>query len=174
MRRLPAVVSFCIVLSAVAALTTQSVSADNSMMSGPSTMPKDHQYLIGTWNCTVKLAAMMGQPAQTVTSGMTIEMAPGMTVHSHVSSKGYFSDTYQGYDMKTKTHWLTTADVLGNAALETSKDGMIFNGTTWGMSGTTPTRDTYSKLSNTKIEDVTTLKLSGKWTQIADATCTKG
>jgi hypothetical protein len=174
MRRLLTVVAFCVVLAAVAALTTQSVSADNSMMSGSTMMPKDHQYLIGTWACSVKLGAMMGQPAQTVTSGMSIEMSPGMTVHSHVSSKGYYSDTYQGYDMKTKTHWLTTADVLGNAALETSKDGMVFNGTSWGISGTASIRDNYSKVSNTKIEDKTTLKLGGKWTQVADATCTKG
>ena len=172
MRKLPTVLLFCLCLAAVA--TMRAVSADNSMSgSGPTMMPKSHQYLIGTWDCTVKLAAMEGQPAMTDHGTLTIAMAPTMTLHSHVVAKDYMSDTYQGYNVKTKTHWLSTADTTGAVAYETSKDGMAFTGTTWDDGKIVPTKDTQTKMSDTKIRDITQIEQNGTWTQLADAVCIK-
>jgi hypothetical protein len=171
MRRLPTIVLFCIALAAVA--TLQSVSADSSSMSSGSSIPKNHQYLLGNWTCTVNLAAMEGQPAMTDHAAMTISMAPSMTLHSHVAAKDYMSDTYEGYDMKTKTHWLNTADTVGDVTVETSMDGTVFTGTTWAGGTATPTRDTQTKVSDAKIRDITETKEKGKWTTLADAVCTK-
>ena len=171
MRRLSTIVLICVAATVVA--TMRSVSADNSMMSSGTMMPKDHMYLIGSWTCSVALAAMMGEPAMTDHGTMTISASPGMTLHTHVTAKDYMSDSYEGYDMKTKTHWLSTTDIQGNTVLEMSTDGTVFTGTTWRAATATPTRDTQTKLSDTKIRDVTEIKENGKWTKIADAVCTK-
>lgn len=172
MRRLLTVLLLC---AAAAALTVpRSASADNSMSSSSTlSMPPSHMYLIGTWNCSVKLAAMQGQPAMTDTGVMTIAVSPSMTLHSHVAAKDYMSDTYQGYTAKTKTHWLNTSDTVGEVTVETSKDGIVFTGTTLQGATSTPTRDTQTKISDTKLRDITEIKGDGKWTQIADAVCTK-
>lgn len=170
MRKSLAVVLSCV----VAAASGAAARGDNSMSPSSMTMmPKNHMYLLGTWQCRVKLAAMDGGPEQTVSSTLTIDVSPSMTLHSHVSSKQYGSDTYQGYDPKTKTHWMALADTLSNAGYETSKDGVVFVGNEWGNSGTIPVRDTQTKISDTKIRDVTEFKIKGKWTQLADITCTK-
>jgi hypothetical protein len=171
MRKLLASVLFCFAVAALA--TLRSVSADDSMSNSTAAMPKSHQYLIGEWNCTVNLAAMEGQPATTDHGAMTISTSPSMTLHSHVAAKDYMSDSYQGYDAKTKTHWLNTTDTMGLVTMETSKDGMVFAGTTWEGGHGIPTRDTQTKISDTKIRDVTELQQNGKWTQIADTVCTK-
>jgi hypothetical protein len=171
MRRLLTAVLFC--AASAVLVTARSVSADDSMSSGSASLPKNHQYLIGTWNCTVKLAAMEGQPAMTDHGVLTFSISPNMTLHSHVAAKDYMSDSYQGYDSKTKTHWLDSADAFGNVTLETSKDGMVFTGTSWQGGTSTPVRDTQSKISDTKIRDVTDEKENGKWMQLADAVCTK-
>lgn len=161
-----------ICLAVVALGTVKSASADDSMMSGTA-MPKNHAFLLGSWSCTVNLPAMMGAKASTGRSTLTISASPNMTVHSHVSSPEYVSDSYQGYDMKTKTHWLITADTTGEVASETSKDGVTFMGMSWMNGTSTPVRDVETKISDTKIRDVTSLKMGGKWTMLADATCTK-
>ena len=172
MRRLPTAVLFFIGVVALATLRSVSVSADDSMSSG--SIPTSHQFLLGTWNCTVNLAAMQGQPATTDHGAMTISTAPYMTLHSHVSAKDYNSATYQGYDTKTKTHWLNTVDTIGEVTIETSTDGTVFTGTTWQGGTATPTRDTQTKISDTKIRDVTEIKPKDTWTKLADAVCTKG
>ena len=117
---------------------------------------------------------MQGEPASTDHGVLTISMSPGMTIHSHVAAKDFMSDTYQGYNAKTNTHWLSTSDVFGDATLETSTDGSVYTGTTWQGAMVTPTRDTYSKISETKIRDFTEIKQNDKWAQLADTICTKG
>jgi len=173
MRRSSTIICVCIAAFSIA--TFRSASADDSMSSG-STMglPKDHQYLIGTWTCDVQLAAMGGQGPTTDHGTMTIALSPSMTLHSHVVAKDYMSDSYQGYVTKTKTHWIASSDTQGNTTLETSMNGSVFTGTTWQAGAATPTRDTQSKISDTKIHDVTEFKMNGKWSKLADVVCTKG
>ena len=128
MHRLPTIVFVCVLAAAAASI--KMVSADDSMTSGPS-MPNDHDYLLGNRNCTVSLAAMEGHAAMTDHAAMSITAAPDMTLRSHVAAKDYMSDSYEGYDVKTKTHWLTTADTVGDVISENSKDGKVFVGTSW-------------------------------------------
>jgi len=173
MRRSSTIVLLFIALFAAA--TFRSASADDSMSSGSSMgLPKNHQYLIGTWTCDVQLAAMGGQGPTTDHGTMSIALSPNMTLHSHVVAKDYMSDSYQGYDGKTKTHWIASSDTQCNSTLETSTNGLVFTGTTWQAGSATPTRDTQSKVSDTKIRDVTELKMNGKWSKIADVVCNKG
>lgn len=172
MRKLLTSVFFCIAIVALA--TVRSVSAGDSTSSGSmGAMPKSHQYLIGEWTCSVDLAAMEGQPAMTMSGKMTIEPSAAMTLHSRVTGKGYMSDTYEGYDPKIKIHWLNTADTTGAVTAETSKDGIVFTGMTWEGGQGIPTRDTQTKISDTKIRDLTELKKNGTWSKLADAVCTK-
>ena len=171
MRRLLTYVLLCVAIGVVGLV--RSASADDSMMSGSMGIPKDHAYLLGNWNCTVNLPAMMGHGAEVDHGAMTISVSPMMTLRSHVDAKDYMSDSYEGYDMKTKTHWLTTSDTTGQVTSETSVDGKTFTGTTWGDGAATPIRDVQTKLSDTKIRDITTLKMNGSWSMLADATCIK-
>ena len=171
MRRLLTFMGLGVFISTL--VVARSVSADDSMMSGSAAIPKDHAFMLGTWNCAVQLSAMGGQPATTDHGVMTISVSPMMSLHSHVAAKDYMSDSYEGYTMKTKTHWLTTADTTGQVSSETSTDGKTFTGTTWQGGGATAIRDVQTKLSDTKIRDITSLKMNGTWSTLADATCTK-
>lgn len=170
MRKLMIFVLFCVAMAL--AVTLRPVAAGDSS-SEMSSMPPSHNYMLGTWDCTVKLAAMAGNPATTDHGKLTVSVAPAMTLRSHVQAKDYMSDGYEGYDSKTKTHWITNADTTGIVSLETSKDGKVFIGTSWEVGTATPTRDTRSMISQTKIRDITELEENGKWSQIANTICTK-
>lgn len=173
MLRTSTIVLLCAAFAGIASIG--SAAADDSMSSGSmAALPKNHQYLIGTWSCDAHLAAMEGQPAMTDHGTMTIAVAPSLTLHFQVVAKDYMSDSYQGYNAKTKTHWWATTNIQGNATLETSTDGVVFTGTNWQGATATPVRDTQSKISDTKIRDVSEIKLHGKWLKSADVTCTKG
>lgn len=171
-------IAFLGVLTAIAAATIAltasgaSATAGGSMTAGG--MPSDHMsYLIGTWNCTVTLAGMMGKPATTDHGTLTFSMGPHETIHAHVAATDYAQDAYYGYDPKTKTHWTTAADTEGVIASETSKDGVTFTGTSIGGGMSTPTRDTLTHPSARAIRDLTEIETNGKWTTLADSHCTK-
>lgn len=168
-------IPFVGVLSAilVAAASSASVSADNSMMSSGSSMGDHMAYLIGSWNCAVALAAMMGEPATTDHGVLTFAMTPQKTIHSHVAASDYAQDAYYGYDTETKDHWMVSADVQGRTIAERSKDGVTFTGTSWLHGTSTPTRDTFTHPNAKTIRDVTEIEVKGAWTKVADATCTK-
>lgn len=173
-------VSFVAVLAAVAASVilsapSASVSADSSMSSSSSgaAMGDRMAYLIGSWNCTVALSAMMGNPASTDHGKLTFSMTPNKTIHSHVAAADYAQDSYYGYDAKTKTHWMASADTQGVIVTETSKDGVTFTGNSMAGGMSTPTRDTFTHPSASTIRDVTQIEMKDKWTQLAIADCTK-
>lgn len=171
MRRLATFVLSC--ATVLAAVSMRSVLADEPMMSGGASIPKDHQYMLGTWQCTVHLPAMQGHPASVDHGTMTVSVSPMMTLHAQVVAKDYMSDSYEGYDMKTKTHWETTGDTTGQVASESSKDGKVFTGTTWSSGTATPIRDVETKVSDTQWHDVTSLQMNGTWAVLADSMCTK-
>ena len=165
MRTFIVVVGFCV--AAAALLSPRGAAA------GTSAIPADHSMYVGDWTCAVKLAAMEGMPSSTDTGAMTISMSPGQTMHSHVTAKDYMSDSYEGYNQSTKTFWISTADTIGDTTFETSTDHMVYTGTTWDHGRSNEARDTRSVLSGGRLRDITSLKMNGKWVQIADATCTK-
>lgn len=175
MRRSMTSVGILSVLAAavIVAAPSASASAGNSMPSSSGSMGSHMAYLIGSWNCTVKLSAMMGNPASTDHGTMTFAMTPHQTIHAHVAAADYAQDAYYGYDPKTKTHWTTAADTEGVIAVETSKDGVTFTGTSMQGGTSTPTRDTFTHPSASTIRDLTELEMSGKWATLADSLCTK-
>ncbi len=160
MRRLVTVVLFCVCGALATSSGVLSASADNTTSMGSMTaMPKSHQYLLGVWQCTVHLAAMGGEPATTDHGTLTISMAPGNTIHWHVGASDYMSSSYEGYDVRSKTHWLNTVDTTGVVTAETSKDGMVYTGTSLEGGKSTPTRDTQTKISDTEIRDITEIQV---------------
>lgn len=171
-------VSFVGVVSALAAAlfvatSGASVSADNSMMSSGGSLGDHMAYLIGSWNCSVALPALMGGPASTDHGVLTFAMTPQKTIHSHVAASDYAQDAYYGYDTETKGHWMVSADVQGRIIVERSKDGVTFTGTSWLNGTSTPTRDRFTHPNAKTIRDVTEIETKGAWTKVADATCTK-
>ena len=164
------------VLSVILMVATVSstVSADNSMSSSSGGSMGDHMaFIIGSWNCTVKLAAMMGNPAGTDHGVVTFSKSPGDTIHQHTAAADYAADQYYGYNVKTKTHWTSATDIGGTIVSETSKDGVTFTGTTYANGMSTPTRDTFTHPSASKIRDLTQIEMKGTWSMLADANCTK-
>lgn len=163
------------VLSAILAVATSSatVSADSSMTSSSGSMGDHMAFLIGSWNCSVKLSAMMGNPAGTDHGVVTFSKSPGNTIHAHTAAADYASDQYYGFNPKTKTHWTSATDTGGALVSETSKDGVTFVGTTNADGMSTPTRDTFTHPSASKIRDLTEIEMKSTWSTLADATCTK-
>jgi len=151
------------------------VSADNSMTSSSSggSMGDHMAFIIGSWNCTVKLAAMMGNPAGTDHGVVTFSKSPGDTIHQHTAAADYAADQYYGFNVKTKTHWTSATDNGGVIVSETSKDGVTFTGTSYANGMSTPTRDTFTHPSASKIRDLTQVETKGTWSMLADANCTK-
>lgn len=168
-------IPFVGVLSAILMVgaSSASVSADNSMSSSGSSTGDHMAYLIGSWNCAVALAAMMGEPTRTDHGVLTFAMTPQKTIHSHVTASDYAQDTYYGYDTDTKTHWMVSADVQGRIIWERSKDGVTFTGSSMLAGASTPTRDTYTHPNAKTIRDVTEIEIKGAWKKVVDATCTK-
>lgn len=161
----------------VVALASKSAASD---MPGAMTAPNltgpmaDMRYLLGIWNCAVQLPATSaaGAPASDVGT-LSFETAPGQTIATATRARDYSADGYWGYDAKTKTYWSTGIDNSGNAWWESSKDAKTYSGTTSGAGAEAPIRDTFTKVSATKIHDLTQLQIKGQWTTLADAACTK-
>jgi hypothetical protein len=157
----------------VVTASSVSASAGNTMPSSSHSMGDHMAYLIGSWKCDVALSAMMGNPATTDHGTLTFAMSPQQTIHSHVAAADYAQDAYYGYDAKTKTHWMSSADTGGVIVTETSKDGITFTGSSMAEGRSAPTRDTFTHPTATTIRDITELEQGGKWSKLADAQCTK-
>ena len=131
-------------------------------------------WIVGTWSCTATLLATPRYPARTDHGHLIVTQAPDMTMRFHFGAADYNSDSYQGYDKKTKTYWNISSDSTGVATFETSKDGTVFEGTSYQVGATTTTRDSFTgDASHTRIRDVSELMLGGTWTKVADVVCTK-
>ena len=173
MRNLLALVTFCVGIAIVT--TLKSVSAGESMPSGsPPMFPKNHPHLIGTWNCEVAFPASEGQKAFKAHPKMTISDSPNMTLHIRFIHVGQFmSDYYAGYDTKLKTYWMNAVDTQGGVVVQTSKDGVAYNGTASYGAERLPIRDTWTAITDSKLRNVTEIQEHGKWTQNSEAVCTK-
>ena len=159
------------------ALTVAAAAASFATASGTTAYAHNgapDPWLIGTWNCSVTIPASPGYPARTDHAPMTITEALDTTMHFHVGAADYISDSYDGYDKKTKTYWNVASDSTGISTFETSKDGSVFEGTSSQVGDKTTTRDTFTAdASHTRIRDVSELLLHGTWTKVSDVVCTK-
>ena len=131
------------------------------------------QFLIGSWNCNVKIAAMQGQPAATATGIVTYSVVPGNAMHSHVTAKEYASDYYSGYVDKSKIFWMNTIDAYGNSSNETSTDGKVYSGPGMGGGATMQIRDTFSRPTPNTTRDLQEVQTKGAWHMATDSTCTR-
>lgn len=159
---------------AMAALIFLPAAAD--MPPAPTTLTGNMsamQFLIGSWNCTVTLAAMQGQPARIDHGTVTYSVVPGNALHSHVTANDYASDYYSGYVDEAKIYWINTIDAYGNVSSETSTDGKLFTGTSTGGGTKTKIRDTFKHPTADTSRDVQEAQSNGVWQTATDASCTR-
>jgi hypothetical protein len=132
------------------------------------------QFLVGSWSCTVKLAAMQGQPARTDHGTVTYAVVPGNALHSHVTANDYASDNFTGYVDEAKLYWMNTIDAYGTVSSETSTDGKVFTGTSTGGGTKSKIRDTFTHPTPDTTRDVQEVQSNGAWQTATDASCTRG
>ena len=172
MRQAQVFVVICAGAIAAGALCGGAASADATSNSMGS-IPADHMKFLGTYHCDVTLAAFAGAPATTDTGTLTISMAPGNAFREHVDAKDYMSDSYEGYQAKAKTWWITMNDAYGSTSYETSSDHRVYTGTGWTNGQPITLRDTRTVVHGTTLRDTTEIKQNGKWTPFATSVCTK-
>lgn len=131
------------------------------------------RFLIGSWTCTVKVAAMHGQPATTEHGVVTYSVVPGNAMHSHVTTSDYASDNYSGYDDASKTYWINTIDAYGTMSSETSTDGTVFTGENTTAGVKSKIRDTFTHPAADSARDVQEVQSNGDWVTATDASCTR-
>jgi hypothetical protein len=131
------------------------------------------QFLVGSWNCDVKVAASASGPAGTDHGVVTYSVVPGNALHLHVTAADYAADSYSSYVEKTNTYWMSTIDAYGNASIETSADGKVFAGSSTGSGATTQIRDTFTRPSTGTIRDLQEFQTNGAWSTATDSTCTR-
>jgi hypothetical protein len=131
------------------------------------------QFLIGSWTCTVKVAAMHGQPAATDHGVVTYSVVPGNAIHSHVTANDYASDYYSGYVDPAKIFWMNAIDAYGTVSSETSTDGKVFSGSSTSGGTKSNIRDTFSHPTPDATRDLQEVQTNGAWQTATDASCTR-
>ncbi|MDQ6767837.1 MAG: hypothetical protein M3Z41_08515 [Candidatus Eremiobacteraeota bacterium] len=134
-------------------------------------------YLVGLWNCQTKVPAMQSMPAHTAKGTASFEVEPGNTVGFRITSERYSAAGYLGYLDVKQLWWTSGADNFGGVTFETGKSssGNVYtiNGSSMLGGSSVPTRDTITKASDMKYEDVYQLQKNGQWVLGADSVCTK-
>lgn len=164
---------FVVAVVAAGLLVTPS-SAAPPALTGKMTKFK---YLVGIWDCQTKVPAMQSMPAHTAKGTASFEVAPGNTVGFGITSERYSAAGYLGYLDGKQLWWSSGADNFGGVTFETGKSssGNVYtmNGSSMFGLSSVPTRDTITKTSDTKYEDLYQLEKNGKWVLGADSVCTK-
>jgi hypothetical protein len=170
MRKAILIVCLVGVLAAASAINQSSAAAP--ALSGKMTQL---QYLVGTWTCQTKLPAMGNEPAGTHQGSISFEVEPSNTVSYDVSAPEYSAAGFIGYQQAKKLWWNSGADNFGGVTFEsgTSESGDVMTGMTFWGGKHVASRDTITKTSNTKYEDLYQVQKNGKWTLGADSNCTK-
>jgi hypothetical protein len=174
MRQLSLYAAFAFAMTALACLpaaadTAAAATSDTALTGTISSM----QYLIGSWNCSVKIAASEGQPAATDHGVLTYSVVPGNALHSHVTANDYAADQYIGYVDKSKLFWMNTIDAYRNLAGETSTDDKVFTGSSTGSQGKIQIRDTFTRPTSNTVRDLQEFQSNGAWHMASDSTCTR-
>jgi hypothetical protein len=131
------------------------------------------QFLIGSWTCTVNIAAMHGQPASTDHGILTYSVVPGNAIHSHVTANDYAEDYYSGYVDAQKSYWMNAIDAYGTVSTETSTDGKVFTGSSTSEGTKSKIRDTFTHPTADTTRDVQEVQSNGAWQTATDASCTR-
>ncbi len=161
---------------AVAAYATTALSAPKPApaLTGPITKL---QYLIGTWSCATKVAASPTMAASTHQGTIMFSVEPSNTVGYYLRSDMYSSGGYIGWMDSKKMWWSSSADNFGGVTNESGPDnagaGSTMTGTTIYQGQSMSSRDTITKISNTKYRDLYETQKGGAWSMGADSSCTK-
>jgi hypothetical protein len=164
---------FCAAALLVAA-GAQAISAPQS----PSDPLANIRFLVGTWSCTSNMAASGAEPARTVTGTLTISEGPDNgSLHETFVAPHYEWHGFLGYNPASKAFFSSGVDNYGNADSEIGQNpsatGITFVGTSTMQGRATQIRDNRSKLSDTKIRDVSEMLQGGTWRQTAQVECNK-
>jgi len=168
-------VSFAGVLAGIFAFasTTLNASGAGGGSTASSDTPADRlAYLIGTWNCSIKLTPA-GSPAVVNHGVWTFTKSQSDTIHAHWAAPGYEADDYYGYDAKTKTYWLAGVDTQGVLGSQTSKDDVTFTGSFVAGGVSSPDRDIVTRPTPSRFNDLSEVETKGAWSKAADMECIK-
>ena len=166
------------VVLVAAAIAAGATSAQSSALAPTLTgqMTKLH-YLVGTWTCRTRLPPADNMPARTHMGTASFEIEPGNTISFGVSAAGYSASGYMGYLDAKKMWWSAGSDNIGGITFETgttTANGVtVMSGSSLMGGASQPTRDTISKVSDTRYEDLYQMEKGGKWVLGADSVCSK-
>ncbi len=134
------------------------------------------QYLVGTWKCDTKVAAMNNMPASTHSGTMSFDITDGNVLSYELEESPYASAGFIGYSNQG-VWWTTSADNFGGVTSESSPGGqggvIVMNGVTMQGGKNVSSRDTITKSSDTKYEDLYETEQGSNWSMVADSVCTK-
>jgi hypothetical protein len=134
------------------------------------------QYLVGTWSCVDKFAAMGTAAAGSVTSTVSYKILPQNTIGYTSPGSGFYTSGFFGYLDAKQLWWNSAADNHGGVFLGSGKGGASLVLTGNGISadeGSAHQRDTLTKISDTKYELRAETEEGGKWVLGVVSTCTK-
>lgn len=160
----------------VASLFITSASASAALtLSGK--MTKLH-YLVGTWSCRTTVASTASMPAETETGTISFEVEPSNAIGFDLTAPKYSASGFIGYSTLNRTWWSAGSDNFGGVTLETGKSTDVANvivltGTTLQGTDRVATRDTITKTSDTRYEDVYETRRGSSWKMSADSVCAK-
>ena len=135
------------------------------------------QYLVGTWDCSVTEMQMTGGTRQE-NATLTFAIVPGNALSQMINSPTFSSVGFIGFNTQTSQFFSNTVNSMGGISTQTatrpgSPVRIVFTGTATQGGQSAPTRDTNDKISDTRIHGITEINVGGRWTKVADASCTK-
>jgi hypothetical protein len=135
------------------------------------------QYLIGTWTCSTKIPAHGSMPAATHNGTIMFSVEPSNTVGYYLRSDQYSTGGYIGWMTDKKMWYSSSADNFGGTTNEAGPDkagsGSVMTGTSTYQGQTMGSRDTITKISDTKYHDLYEIQKGATWSMGADSSCTK-
>jgi hypothetical protein len=111
-----------IVVAVLSIATIASAGADPSLTGKMAWW----QRVVGTWNCTLRLFPVAGQPAGTGPASLVALASAANTIHMYSVAYENQGDAYIGYSDKERRWWEADADNTGDATLITSRDNVVY------------------------------------------------
>jgi hypothetical protein len=132
-----------------------------------------YNYLFGsTWTCKTTMSGIPpGAPTSTAGT-VSFDAVDESTLHLHVSAPHYAADSYFSYAPKEDEFWSTSADSMGMAGIERSKDGKMYAGTGLMGGSNAPIEDRFTRVADNHIVVHSSATVNGT-THVSHADCTR-
>ena len=152
---------------------------------GPNPKLKEMKYFAGNWGCKGIGFAFMGTPEhKTVANVEAAWIMDGywLSIHYHETKTAINAHpvdvrAYWTWDEQLKKFAAGSIDNMGSYSIQNSPgwDGskLVFEGDMHGGGATMKVRDTFTKVSATKLEHMSEVEMDGKWSKLDQETCTK-